>query len=137
MNVVIKDSLDGDWDLGTFEMIGATHPYTVTVNNEVAIWTFANIMLPDSSIDPLGSHGSFHYRMAPKSTLVLGDQLTNRADIYFDYNEPVLTNTTVTTVALPTGIDAVTVNNGLRMHPSPSNGQVNITWTVPMWRMHS
>jgi hypothetical protein len=23
----------------------------------------------------------------------------------------------------------VTVNNGLRMHPSPSNGHVNITWT--------
>jgi uncharacterized repeat protein (TIGR01451 family) len=129
VNVVIKDSLDGDWDLGTFEMVGATHPYTVTVTNEVAIWTFANIFLPDSFVDPLGSIGSFHYRMAPKSTLVLGDQLTNRADIYFDYNDPVLTNTTVTTVALPTGIDAVTVNNGLRMHPSPSDGQVNITWT--------
>jgi uncharacterized repeat protein (TIGR01451 family) len=129
VNVVIKDSLDGDWDLSTFEMVGATHPYTVTVNNEVAIWTFANIFLPDSFVDPLGSIGSFHYRMAPKSTLVLGDQLTNRADIYFDYNDPVLTNTTVTTVALPTGIDAVTVNNGLRMHPSPSNGHVNITWT--------
>jgi uncharacterized repeat protein (TIGR01451 family) len=129
VNVVIKDSLDGDWDLSTFEMIGATHPYTVTVNNEVAIWTFANIFLPDSFVDPLGSIGSFSYRMAPKSTLVLGDQLTNRADIYFDYNDPVLTNTTVTTVALPTGIDAVNVNNGLRMHPSPSNGLVNITWT--------
>ena len=129
VNVVIKDSLDGDWDLSTFEMVGATHPYAVTVNNEVAIWTFANIFLPDSFVDPLGSIGSFHYRMAPKSTLVLGDQLTNRADIYFDYNDPVLTNTTVTTVALPTGIDAVTVNNGLRMHPSPSNGHVNITWT--------
>lgn len=129
VNVVIKDSLDADWDLSTFEMIGATHPYTVTVTNEVAIWTFANIFLPDSFVDPLGSIGSFSYRMAPKSTLVLGDQLTNRADIYFDYNDPVLTNTTVTTVALPTGIDAVDLNNGLRMHPSPSNGQMNITWT--------
>jgi uncharacterized repeat protein (TIGR01451 family) len=129
VNVVIKDTLDGDWDLSTFEMVGATHPYTVTVDNEVAIWTFANIFLPDSFVDPLGSIGSFHYRMAPKSTLVLGDQLTNRADIYFDYNDPVLTNTTVTTVALPTGIDAMIANSGLRMHPSPSDGQVNITWT--------
>jgi uncharacterized repeat protein (TIGR01451 family) len=129
VNVVIKDSLDADWDLSTFEMIGATHPYTVTVTNEVAIWTFANIFLPDSFVDPLGSIGSFSYRMAPKSTLVLGDQLTNRADIYFDYNDPVLTNTTVTTVELAAGLDDVSANSGLRMHPSPSNGQVNITWT--------
>lgn len=128
VNIVIKDSLDGDWDLSTFEMIGATHAYTLTVNNEVAIWTFANIMLPTEDSDALGSQGSFQYRMAPRTNLVLGDQLTNRADIYFDYNVPVLTNTTVTTVAMETGIADLSRGNGLGVHPSPSNGMVTVRW---------
>jgi hypothetical protein len=129
VNIVIKDSLDGDWDLGTFEVVGASHPFTVTVNNEVAIWTFANVMLPTEDSDALGSQGSFHYRMAPKNSLILGDQLTNRADIYFDYNVPVLTNTTVTTVALTTGVVEASLGNGLSVVPSPSNGLVTVRWS--------
>lgn len=129
VNIVIKDSLDADWDLSTFEMIGATHPYTLTVNEEVAIWTFAEIMLPDSSTDEPASHGSIHYRMAPKNTLTLGDQLTNRGDIYFDYNAPVLTNTTVTTVELSASIEEGAKRNGLAVAPSPSTGLVNLSWS--------
>jgi len=128
VNIVIKDSLDADWDLSTFEMIGATHAYTLHLTEEVAIWTFAQIMLPDSSTNEPESHGSIHYRMAPKSSLVLGDQLTNRADIYFDYNAPVLTNTTVTTVELSTAIGESTPSGGLLIAPSPSNGMVNMRW---------
>ncbi|MBK8500473.1 MAG: T9SS type A sorting domain-containing protein [Flavobacteriales bacterium] len=128
VNVVIKDSLDADWDLSTFQMVGASHPFTLTVNDEVAIWTFANIMLPDSSTDLLGSQGSIHYRMAPKTSLLVGDQLTNRADIYFDYNEAVLTNTTVTTVELNTRIAEGSGVSGLYVIPSPSNGLLSIRW---------
>jgi hypothetical protein len=129
VNIVIKDSLDTDWDLSTFEMIGATHPYTLTINEEVAIWTFANIMLPDSSTNEPASHGSIHYRMAPKNTLTLGDQLTNRGDIYFDYNAPVLTNTTVTTVELSASIEEGAMRNGLAVAPSPSTGLVSLSWS--------
>ncbi len=128
VNVVIKDSLDSDWDLNTFEMVGATHPFTLTVNDAVAIWTFANIMLPTEDSDALGSQGSFQYRMAPKTSLNLGGQLTNRADIYFDYNEPVLTNTTLTTVALNTGLTENALGSGLFVAPSPGNGQVSVRW---------
>lgn len=126
VNVVIKDSLDADWDLATFEMLGATHPFTLTITNEVAIWTFANIMLPDSATDPLGSQGSFTYRMAARSSLQLGEQLTNRADIYFDYNEPVLTNTTVTTVELSTGLTDAQRTGAIDLFPNPSNGLVEL-----------
>ena len=129
VNIIVKDSLDADWDLSTFEMVGATHAYTLTVNEQVAIWSFANIMLPDSTTDEPASHGSIHYRMAPKNSLSLGDHLTNRADIYFDYNAPVLTNTTVTTVELSTGIEESVLRNGLAVSPSPSTGLVNMRWS--------
>lgn len=128
VNIVIKDSLDADWDLSTFEMIGASHTYTLTVNNAVAIWTFANIMLPTEDSDAIGSQGSFNYRIAPRNNLMLGDQLTNRADIYFDYNVPVLTNTTVTTVFMNTAITELGGGDGLSVHPSPSTGLVTVRW---------
>ena len=66
--------------------------------------------------------------MAPKTSLIIGDQLTNRADIYFDYNVPVLTNTTVTTVELNTGMAATGLGHGLVVAPSPSNGMVSLRW---------
>lgn len=129
VNIIVKDSLDADWDQSTFEMIGATHPFTLHITDEVAIWTFANIMLPDSATDEPASHGSIHYLMAPKNSLLLGDQLVNRADIYFDYNQAVLTNTTVTTVELSTGIGDRALSSTLVIAPSPSNGMVTMRWS--------
>lgn len=122
VNIVIRDTMDTDLDLGTFEMIGASHPYTLSIVDGTAIWSFQGIMLPDSASDEPGSHGAIHYRIAPKTNLMLGDEITNRADIYFDYNTPVLTNTVVTTVsdaqALATAGDMSTAH----VFPSPSEG---------------
>jgi uncharacterized repeat protein (TIGR01451 family) len=128
VNIVVVDSLDGDWDLSTFQMIGTTHPYSLWMNADMAVWTFANIMLADSTTNEPESHGSIHYRMAPKTSLGLGAQITNRADIYFDYNDAVLTNTTVTTVEIDSGTDEVFTEQGLSVVPSPSSGLVHIQW---------
>lgn len=130
VNVVIRDMLDSGLDLSTFEMVGATHPYGLTLLDNEAIWTFEGIMLPDSSTDQLGSQGALHFRAAPKSTLILGDVVSNRADIYFDYNEPVLTNTVETVVALSTTLAERDMVNGMTVHPSPSDGHISLRWTM-------
>jgi len=127
-NVVVVDTLDADLDLSTFEMLGATHDHVLSINNGLATWAFPNIMLPDSTSDLEGSQGAFFYRVAPKTSLVLGDEITNRADIYFDFNEPVLTNTTVTVVALETDIPEPCIGVGLSVHPSPGSGVVTVRW---------
>ena len=58
-----------------------------------------------------------------------GTSITNRADIYFDYNEPVLTNTVETVVATPQAIDEFVVyDDGLGVYPSPSTGILSIGW---------
>ncbi len=128
VNVVVRDILDEDLDLGTFEMIGATHPYTLGIQNGEAIWTFANILLPTSDNDEAGSQGAIHYRVTPKADLIPGDEVSNRGDIYFDYNVPVLTNTVVTEVALSSGFAEAAAPRALRVDPSPSNGQVTLRW---------
>lgn len=122
VNIVIRDTMDTDLDLGTFEMIGASHPYTLSIVDGTAIWSFQGIMLPDSASDEPGSHGAIHYRVSPKTTLMLGDEITNRADIYFDYNAPVLTNTVVTTVSDAQAVATVGDMSTVHVFPSPSEG---------------
>ena len=129
VNIVIVDSLDSDWDLGTFEMVGSTHPCSVSLNNSVLRWAFPNIMLPDSGADLEASQGTLYYRMAPKNSLVLGDQLRNRADIYFDFNEAVLTQTAVTTVAIDNAIAEIGLGSGMSITPSLTTGMVNVVWS--------
>lgn len=122
VNIVIRDTMDTDLDLGTFEMIGATHPYTLSIVDGTAIWSFQNIMLPDSASNEPGSHGAIHYRVSPKTTLMLGDEVTNRADIYFDFNTPVLTNTVLTVVSDPQSLVEATTTSALQVFPSPTEG---------------
>jgi hypothetical protein len=57
-------------------------------------------MLPDSHINEPASHGWLMYRIKLKDNLALGTQITNTASIYFDYNAPVVTNTTLNTFDL-------------------------------------
>lgn len=98
-NVVIRDTLDDKLDWNTFEMIGASHDFKLDIkNNHKLAWTFTNILLPDSNVNEPASHGYVAYRVKAKSTLMVGDEVKNSASIYFDFNLPVKTNTTVTTV---------------------------------------
>ncbi|HQV76401.1 MAG: T9SS type A sorting domain-containing protein [Flavobacteriales bacterium] len=128
VNIVVRDMIDNDLDLSTFEMIGATHPYSVWVEGNEIAWTFANILLPDSTTDVDASQGGFSYRIQPKATAMTGTIFSNRADIYFDYNEPVLTNTVETLVATPESIAERSSTNGLILHPSPGDGHLTLRW---------
>lgn len=98
-NVIVRDTLDSKLDWSTFEMVTASHPYTVSITNQNKLeWTFADINLPDSNINEPLSHGYLSYRVKPKSTAVVGDVINNLASIYFDYNLPVATNNAITLV---------------------------------------
>jgi hypothetical protein len=84
-------------------------------------------MLPDSTTDYEGSMGYFQYRIKPLSNLPLGTQIENTAYIYFDYNAPIITNTTQnnfqTVVSTFNGYDD---SNQLKVFPNPANEVLNI-----------
>lgn len=92
-NVVVKDSLETKVDWNTFEMIDASHPYQLNIQNErYCVWSFNNINLVDSLHNEPLSHGYITYRIKPLSTLAVGDTVHNKASIYFDFNPAVNTN---------------------------------------------
>ncbi len=97
--VRILDTLSSMLNLETIELLGSSHEFSFSMDeNGIAEWIFDNILLPDSTTNEPLSHGFLSYRVKPKTTLVVGDSIKNTAHIYFDFNEPVATNTVVTAV---------------------------------------
>jgi hypothetical protein len=93
-NIRLKDTLDTNLDLSTFEFRDASHAASTNLNGRVLTVRFNNIMLPDSTSDLEGSMGYFQYRIKPKPNLADGIKVKNKARIYFDYNTAIITNTT-------------------------------------------
>lgn len=85
-----------------------------------------NILLPDSVNNEPASHGYISYKLNALSSLNLGDQLIDYANIYFDFNAPVLTENTVITVVGPTAITSILSNNQMDVYPNPTDEFVNI-----------
>ena len=64
------------------------------------VFNFPNINLPDSNSNEPGSHGYVQFKIRAKNNIVIGDVLSNTANIYFDFNAPIITNTTNNAVIL-------------------------------------
>lgn len=93
--VRVVDTLDTQLPVEYIRIKGTSHPesYSLEVRNNVLIWTFSGINLPDSASDPEGSRGYVSYEAKVQSAFLRqGDQIDNKAEIYFDYEIPVVTN---------------------------------------------
>ena len=94
--VVIRDTLDTDLNIFTVTSGVSSHQYDFRMYGpRVLEWTFNNILLPDSTTNSDGSNGfvTFHVEQVPN--LAPATEITNDADIYFDFNDPITTNTTM------------------------------------------
>ncbi|MBL7916577.1 MAG: T9SS type A sorting domain-containing protein [Bacteroidia bacterium] len=113
-------------NLSSFEFVNASH----NVELKWLPWErnmefkFNNILLPDSNINEPLSHGFVRYRIQPKTSLVAGDSIANNAAIYFDFNAPVLTNTAVSKIVLPTGLQELETKYDYIVYPNPTTGHV-------------
>ena len=105
INIVVKDIIDTDLDITTFQPIAASHSYRTSITNTNKVeFIFENIQLADSTTNEPASHGWIFYKIKPKSTAIIGDNFDTTANIYFDYNAPVITNTYNTAVSVETTI---------------------------------
>lgn len=117
--VNIIDSIKNKLVLTTFEMLSSSHSCKMNLENNCMLFTFKNILMPDSNTNEQASHGFIKYRIKARKNLVSGDKITNKAFIYFDYNEPVKTNTAVTAIVSPTGYSNYQKDNSVQLIPNP------------------
>ncbi|MFA6057797.1 MAG: T9SS type A sorting domain-containing protein [Taibaiella sp.] len=105
-NVVVIDTLDPNLDWSSLRPVYSSHKARVSIDEHgVLKYTFKDIQLPAKMYDDAGSNGMFTFTIKLKPNLAYGTQIWNQAGIYFDYNEPVITNTVVNTLKEPTDID--------------------------------
>lgn len=88
-------------------------------------YIFNNIALPDSNTNEAASHGFIKYRIKPKNTLTVSDSITNLAGIIFDYNVPIITNTALTRIVTPTGLNEKD-NTFFKIFPNPASDRITI-----------
>ncbi len=92
--VIIRDTLPSWLDPLTVRPGASSHPYRFDLYGPgILVFEFQNIMLPDSNTNEPASHGFVKFRVRPRANTPLETDILNSAAIYFDYNEPVITNT--------------------------------------------
>ena len=109
--VIIKDSLSPLLDVSTFEFKGTSHGVSATISNHVLTLLYDNILLTDSTTSNAESKGWFSYSIKPLASVVTGNTINNTAAIFFDYNAPIITNTTHTIISNPSDLASVAVED--------------------------
>jgi uncharacterized repeat protein (TIGR01451 family) len=122
--VTVIDTLSENLDIATLQLGSSSHKYSFNVSGKgkpVLTWTFNKINLPDSTKNKLGSNGFVSFSIKPKSGLAEKTKIENYADIIFDFNDPVRTNTTFNTIYdVPLTIDnAVKLDEKTVIIPKP------------------
>lgn len=100
IDIVINDSISQNLDINTIRIIGSSHlpVYAEIKQNNIVNFIFNEINLPDSTSNESESHGYLVYEIFPVAALSEGDIISNYAGIYFDFNEPIYTNSTFNTI---------------------------------------
>ncbi len=129
--VVIRDTLTEALDISTLKMEGGSHDYVTTLDtNRILTITFNNILLVDSLTNEPLSHGIVSFSIDHAPGLQPGDAIDNRVGIYFDFNEPVITNLSHHEIAsepLPNTIRYLSPNPiTLNVFPNPVTDELHV-----------
>ena len=109
--VVIIDTIDTDFlNLNSLQLGVSSHDYTAEIiNSNVLMFTFENILLVDSTTNEPESHGFVQFKISQQAGNQRDDLIENNAGIYFDYNEPVITNKAFNFIGLPDSTTAIAI----------------------------
>jgi len=128
-NVTVVDTLDPGLDISTLQIRANSHIMSVQISpDRVMRFVFQDIMLPDSIVNAPASNGYVVYSIKPMNGLLDGTVIYNRANIFFDLNAPVLTNTTFNTLvdSIPTGTRNIITNGKCFIFPNPVKDEARI-----------
>lgn len=93
-NVKIVDDLPRQIDPNSIRAVIASHDFDWHLEGSVMVVQFQDIQLVDSTTNEMDSHGFIKFRADVNESTEPGMQIQNEARIYFDFNEPIITNKT-------------------------------------------
>ncbi|WP_163410959.1 DUF7619 domain-containing protein [Flavobacterium ajazii] len=127
-NIVVKDMIDlSKFDISTLIPTSSSHSFATKISegNKVE-FIFENINLP---FDDAHNDGYVAFKIKTLPTLKVGDSFTNEANIYFDYNFPILTNKATSKFQTTLSNPDFEFSNYFTLYPNPVNDVLNINAT--------
>jgi hypothetical protein len=117
-NIVVKDLIDtSKFEINTLIPIKGSHNFETRISNTNKIeFIFQNINLPFADDN---NDGYVSFKIKTKPNLVIGNTFSNSANIYFDYNFPIVTNNYTTTVQNTLGLQENYFINDIVAYPNP------------------
>jgi hypothetical protein len=97
--------------------------------NGIMRFEFNQIWLPDSTTNEPESHGHFTYRIAEQPNNPIMSTIENTAYIFFDWNDPIITNTTFHQNMYLDHIDEL--KGTLAVFPNPAQSQISFEINEP------
>ena len=128
LNITVNDLLDSKLDENSILMLAASHPYNLDRLGNNLTWNFNNIQLPVSIPNSDIGKGFVKFKIKPKPGYAVGDIIPNTAQIYFDTNPAIVTNTFNTKFVTALGNELFN-ESSIRLFPNPTNNLVQITIT--------
>ncbi|RZK47131.1 MAG: T9SS type A sorting domain-containing protein [Pedobacter sp.] len=126
-NVVVKDVIDTTmFDMSSIRVLYSSHLMRTQISGNKVEFIFQDINLEAAAgTPPVGGHGNVLFKIKTKSTLEEGDHVENKADIFFDYNAPVITDMARTTYQSLSN-EEFNSDKSISVYPNPASGIVNI-----------
>jgi len=127
INVRVDDELSANLDWDTFRILSTSHEYRLEIidGNQVS-FIFDGINLPSVNTDPEGSNGYIAFQVRSLETLTVGDSVENSANIFFDFNPPIETNTVTTIVVENLGVTELPLDQLIEVYPNPVSEELRI-----------
>ena len=124
-NIVVKDMIDlSKFDISTLVPTSSSHSFVTKISDKNRVeFIFENINLP---FDDANNDGYVAFKIKTLPTLKVGDSFTNEANIYFDYNFPILTNKATSKFETTLNIQDFDFSNYFSLYPNPVNEELNI-----------
>ena len=124
--IVVKDIIDvAKFDVSSLQLTEASHNVATRINGNKVEFYFDAINLGPNE------KGNVVFKIKTLPTLAVNSSVTQNANIYFDYNWPIVTNDATTTFQLLSagnfGRDAT-----VKIFPNPAATQVSITAQSPI-----
>lgn len=118
------------YDLSTIEFLGASHENnSFELDGNKIVIRFPNINLLPQIVDEELSKGWFAFRVKRLASLPIGTIIENAAAIYFDYNDPVVTNYGTSTIIEPLSNEIATAEKAsfsIMPNPTASSAKLKV-----------
>ncbi|MBC7641228.1 MAG: T9SS type A sorting domain-containing protein [Flavobacterium sp.] len=131
INIKVNDVLSNLLDPTSIKMVDASHPYILDRVGNNLEWKFSGINLPPSVANTQIGHGYVVFQIKPMAGYAVGTTIPNTANIYFDFNPAIVTNTCTTEFVTTLSTNNFDFND-LKIYPNPINNILNIDNNEPI-----